>query len=302
MTVLENMYTDALETMSSGDTARPPIDVPLDETIEVVTGVDGNDISLFIARPSGVSEPLPCVYHMHGGGMAMLDTSSGIYHYWRQSLAARGMVVVSVQFRNASGALGQHPYPAGLNDCLSGLAWTHANRDSLNITKIILQGDSGGGNLSIAVVLRAKSEGTLDMIQGVFSMCPYIAGPNAYFSPPPELSSLVEFEGYFLSLRTGALPRIYNPDGSADDDKFAWPRNATVEDLTGLPPHCISVNELDPLRDEGIEHYRKLLRAGVRAWCRTVNGTCHAGDEFPGAIPEVFASTQAAIKCFAESV
>ena len=33
----------------------------------------------------------------------------------------------------------------------------------------------------------------------------------------------------------------------------------TIEDLNGLPPHVISVNELDPLRDEGLLYYKKLL-------------------------------------------
>ena len=39
--------------------------------------------------------------------------------------------------------------------------------------------------------------------------------------------------------------------------------HATVDDLAGLPPHVISVNQLDPLRDEGLVYFRKLLDAGV---------------------------------------
>ena len=42
-----------------------------------------------------------------------------------------------------------------------------------------------------------------------------------------------------------------------------------------MPPHVISVNELDPLRDEGLDYYRRLLRAGVSAVGRMVAGTCH---------------------------
>ena len=61
-----------------------------------------------------------------------------------------------------------------------------------------------------------------------------------------------------------------------------------------MPPHVISVNELDPLRDEGLDYYRRLLRAGVSAVGRMVAGTCHAGDMlFPGAMPEVFAASLA---------
>ena len=63
------------------------------------------------------------------------------------------------------------------------------------------------------------------------------------------------------------------------------------------------VNELDPLRDEGLAYYRKLLKAGVSAVSRTVNGTCHAGDVlFRGAMPDVYAATIRDIKGFADAV
>lgn len=38
-----------------------------------------------------------------------------------------------------------------------------------------------------------------------------------------------------------------------------------MKDLEGLPPMHINSNELDPLRDEAIEFYRKLVAAGVKA-------------------------------------
>ena len=63
------------------------------------------------------------------------------------------------------------------------------------------------------------------------------------------------------------------------------------------------MNELDPLRDEGLAYYRKLAAAGVPVAARTVNGTCHAGDcLFEAAIPEVFHATIRDIKAFADSL
>ena len=57
----------------------------------------------------------------------------------------------------------------------------------------------------------------------------------------------------------GPLAKIYDPSGANATNPLAWPYHATVEDLEGLPPHVVSVNELDPLRDEGLAYFRKLL-------------------------------------------
>jgi acetyl esterase len=53
----------------------------------------------------------------------------------------------------------------------------------------------------------------------------------------------------------------------------------------------ISVNECDPLRDEGIAFYRLLMRAGVHARCRQVMGTMHGTEIFPMACPEISRDT-----------
>ena len=70
-----------------------------------------------------------------------------------------------------------------------------------------------------------------------------------------------------------------------------------------MPAHVISVNELDPLRDEGLAYYRRLAAAGVSVTARTVNGTCHAGDLiFAGALPEAHAASIRDLKGFADSL
>jgi len=63
-------------------------------------------------------------------------------------------------------------------------------------------------------------------------------------------------------------------------------------------PTMISVNECDPLRDEGINFYRLLLRAGVSAQCRQVMGTIHAADIMPFICPDISQDTAASIAQF----
>ena len=125
----------------------------------------------------------------------------------------------------------------------------------------------------------------------MYAQCPYISG--AYASPPPELPSMIENDGYFIANDTmGYFVEAYDPGGANLTNPLAWPWHASVDEVVGMPPHAVSVNELDPLRDEGLDYYRKLVRAGVSAYCRTVNGTAHAADMLlPGAMPDVYAAS-----------
>jgi acetyl esterase len=281
--------------------SRPPVE-GVASKVEVIRGVDGNDITLFVHRPRDVEGPLPGVVHIHGGGMVMLEAAGAGYAHWRDDLAAAGLVVVGAEFRNGGGKHGPHAFPAGLNDCTSALQWVSDNKGRLGISKILVSGESGGGNLSLATALRAKQDGRLDQIDGVYAQCPYIS--NAYAAKAPELPSLYENDGYFLGCAMmGALAKVYDPTGDNATNPLAWPYFASAADLEGLPPHVISVNQLDPLRDEGLAYFRKLLDAGVSAVSRTVNGTCHAGDcIFAGAMPDVYLATVRDIKGFADSL
>ena len=252
-----------------------------------IPGVDGNDIALYIDRPIGAAAPLPGLMHLHGGGMAILRAGDEAASGCRSLLAAQGCVVVGVEFRNSSGSLGPHPFPAGLNDCASALAWMDGQREALGLTSIVVTGESGGGNLSLATALKAKREGRLDQIDGVYAQVPFIYG--AYDRPDPALVSLTENEGYFLGPSVMTLmAALYDPARQHATDPLAWPYFATVDDLAGLPPHVISTDELDPLRDEGLAYLRTLQRAGVEATGHTFNGMSHAGEQIAAAVvPEL---------------
>jgi len=245
------------------------------------------------------------VYYIHGGGMQMMSCYDGNYRAWGRVIAANGVAVAMVDFRNAlspSSVEEVAPFPAGLNDCTSALQWLNDNKDRLGISKVVVSGESGGGNLTLATTLKAKKDGRLGQIDGVYAQCPYIS--NAYAAKRPELVSLYENDEYFLSCSMmGALSKIYDPTGDNATNPLAWPLHASTADLAGLPPHVISVNQLDPLRDEGLAYFRKLLDAGVNAVSRTVNGTCHAGDcLFRAAMPDVYLATIRDIKGFADSL
>jgi acetyl esterase/lipase len=63
------------------------------------------------------------------------------------------------------------------------------------------------------------------------------------------------------------------------------------------------MNELDPLRDEGIAFLRKLQAAGVSAVGKVVLGTGHASDlSMPDIVPEIYQDSARALYGFAKSL
>lgn len=265
----------------------------------VTSQPDGNQINVRLLRPTGEPNPA-CVYYIHGGGMASLSCYDGNYRAWGRIIANQGVAVAMVDFRNSitpSSVPEVAPFPAGLNDCVSGLEWLARNASDLGVDpqRIIVAGESGGGNLTLATGLRLKQDGKLDLIKGLFALCPYIAGSW----PRPDLPSSSENNGILLDLHNNRGAMGYGIEEFQRGNPLAWPLFATSEDVEGLVPTVISVNECDPLRDEGIEFYRLLLRSGVPARCRQVMGTIHGTEVFPIACPDISNDTAAAIAAFA---
>src|SRR3984957_10204009 len=256
-------------------------------TEKVVSQPDGNTINLQVIRPD-TDETLACVYYIHGGGMASLSCYDGMYRGWGKLISANGAAVVMVDFRNSivpSSVPEVAPFPAGLNDCMSGLKWLVANAASLNVDaeRIVVAGESGGGNLTLATGLKLKQDGDLGLIKGLYAMCPYIAGQW----PLPENPSSTENNGLLLDLHSNRGAMGYGIEAFNARNPLAWPAFATAEDVKGLPPTVISVNECDPLRDEGIGFYRLLMHNGVAARCRQVMGTIHGTEIFAICCPDI---------------
>jgi acetyl esterase/lipase len=262
---------------------------------------DGNTVKIQYIRPEG-DQVLPCLYYIHGGRMMFSSCFEGNYKAWGRMMAARGVAVAMVDFRNAvhaDSAPEIAPFPAGLNDCLSGLKWVRDNTAALGIdpARIVVTGESGGANLALAVAMSLKRTGGLDAIKGVYAMCPFIAGEW----PQPQYPSSTENEGIFISVQNNRSAMAYGIEALEARNPLAWPAFATVDDLRGLPPVVISVNECDPLRDEGIAFYRLLLSAGVSVRCRQLMGTCHGIEILPVICPDIARSTAGDIADFARA-
>jgi len=267
---------------------------------KVISQPDGNTINVQFIRPESDAK-LACVYYIHGGGMQSMSCYYGNYRAWGKIIAAQGVAVAMVDFRNAltsSSVPEVAPFPAGLNDCVSGLRWLHANAERLGVDpkRIVIAGESGGGNLTLATGLALKRAGDASLIQGLYALCPYISGSW----PLPQNPSSSENNGILLDLHNNRGAMGYGIAAFEKRDPLAWPGFASAADVKGLPPVVISVNECDPLRDEGVAFYRLLIANGQPARCRQVMGTIHGTEVFPMCCPDISRDTARDLAAFAK--
>ena len=207
--------------------------------------------------------PHRVVVYAHGGGFVRGDLESHD-HVCRELCATASCLVVSVDYRLAP----EHPFPAGLEDCLFAARWVHDNAAALggDARGLVVAGDSAGGNLVAMVCLRAR-QAQHPPIRGQLLFYPV----TAHYDPPT--ASCLEFaEGHFLT-RDAMRWFIDLYLGPAQSRVDAFPLAA--DDLRGLPPTLLMTAECDPLRDEGRAYAERLRASGVDCDYRCIEGMVH---------------------------
>ncbi len=203
----------------------------------------------------------PCLVFYHGGGFVIGDLDS--HDVVCRKLAHEGeLIVISVDYRLAP----EHPFPAAPEDAITAMQWVAANAKQLGIdaARIVLGGDSAGGNLAAVAAIAAREAG------------PKLAGqlliyPSTDFAMNHPSHS--EPETSLLLTHSVIKWFINNYLGNADiNDWRASPARAR---LAGLPPAYVLVAGGDPLRDEGNEYAERLKQAGVTVTYRFFPGQFH---------------------------
>ncbi len=224
-----------------------------------VPSPDGS-IPARVYSPEG--DPAGTVLYIHGGGWVVGSLDS-FDPFCRFLTKESGCVVVSVDYRLAP----EHPFPAGLEDCVAALQWVAANRQQ---GLLAVAGDSSGANLAAVVARRARDAGGPEIAFQLLG-CPvtdadldtpsYVehGGPE-----PPLLLSKADMEWFW---------NLYVPDEADRRNPDVSPLRA--EDLSGLPPAYVVVAEHDPLRDEALAYAAKLKAAGVPVTVRRYDDQTH---------------------------
>jgi acetyl esterase/lipase len=209
--------------------------------------------------------PLPALLWFHGGGFAIGSVAESDADC-RHLAALSGCAILSVEYRLAP----EHPFPAGLEDCMATTSWVvaHAGGLGLDPSRIGVGGDSAGGNLAACVARIARERGGPPLR---FQLLVY---PITDLASLDTLSYLANADGFYLSRRSMEYFRDqYVPDAASRTDPSVSPLRAA--DLRGLPPAFVVTAEFDPLRDEGDAYARRLQDAGVAVTHRRYDGMIH---------------------------
>jgi acetyl esterase len=217
-----------------------------------------------VYTPPGTG-PFPLIVYLHGGGFVIcsLDTHDTVA---RNLAAEAGAVVVSVDYRMAP----EHRFPAPLDDVVAAIRWVASNAAQIDgdPSRIVVAGDSAGGNLAAAAAIRIRDEGGPALI-GQLLIYPVTDHSRAGHPSYREYA-----DGFGL---TAADMDWFFDQYVADPADLTHPHVSPLRaaDLSGLPPAYIMTAEYDVLRDEAEAYAARLASSGVAVEMIRHNGLNH---------------------------
>ena len=245
--------------------AEPVDKLPIDEQWITVPAAVG-DVRVRLIRPAGVEGSLPVILYMHGGGW-ILGNAGTHDRLVRELAVGADAALAFVEYTNSPEA----HYPVAIEQGYATAQWIvrEGAGYGLDASRMAVAGESVGGDMTAALALMAKERGDVRFVQQ--SM--YYPVTDAAM----ETESYDEFEqGWYLSrVAMEWFWDAYIPDISQRAEITASPNRATVDQLRGLPPTLLFVDEADVLRDEGESYAAKLRAAGVAVTTVRYPGVVH---------------------------
>jgi acetyl esterase/lipase len=237
----------------------------IEESEQTITQ-DGLTVRIHITRPIAVQSNSPCFIFIHGGGWVLGDYPTH-RRLVRDLVVQSGAVAIFPDYTPSPEA----KYPVAINEIYAAAKWVsyHGKEIGVDGTNMAIVGNSVGGNMAAAVALMAKEKGAPGFKLQVL-LWPVT---DANF----ETSSYKDFaEGRFLTKKMMIwFWDNYLPDNNKRKEILASPLQASLDQLSGLPPALIQTAENDVLRDEGEAYGRKLDEAGVPVTITRYGGLIH---------------------------
>lgn len=274
---------------------------PVHEVRDTTVPGPAGDLRVRVHRPAG-DGPLPTLVYFFGGGWTLgsVETADGIC---RRLANATGCQVVTVGYRLAP----EHPFPAAVLDCHAATRWLaeHAADLGVDPDRLVVGGDSAGGNLAAAVTLLARAEGG-PRLAGQLLVYPNTDQQSDRPRPGRETDPAIDADpATDAGPATDAEPRADTGRAADEQDPLLFNRHSVdwyrghyladpadaadplaspllADDLSGLPPALVVTAEYDPLCDEGERYAQRLREAGVPVRASHYPGMIHGFFAMPG--------------------
>jgi len=245
--------------------AAPIEKLPVQEEWITVPAEVG-DARVRIVKPVESSAMLPVIVYMHGGGWILGNAATHDRLVRELAVGARSALLF-VEYPNSPEAR----YSVAIEQGYATAQWVvrEGATKGLDAARMAVAGESVGGNMAAALTLMAKQRGDVSFVQT--SM--YYPVTDAAM----DTASYDEFaEGYYLTRKAMEwFWDAYTTDPDQRAEITASPNRATTQQLEGLPPTLLLVDEVDPLRDEGEAYAAKLRLAGVPVTTVRYDGVVH---------------------------
>ena len=241
----------------------------------IITSAAGSPVEAEWVRPSG-ADPRKAMLYFHGGGFVMGNALShrGIVGNFAK---ACGYAALVFNYRLAP----EFPAPAAVQDAVAIYAWMLA--EGYLPEHIVFAGDSAGGGLALAALLKCKDDAL-----------PLPAACVA-FSPCTDMTLSGE------SYRTRAKADPCTPKGMSEtylgyyvgtgDPKHPY-ASPLFGDLVGLPPIMLHVGNDEVLRDDTTRFAENARLSGVAVSCKVWKGMFHCFPLLAPLFPEATAAMQ----------
>lgn len=241
---------------------------PAEDDVRCESVQVGNMPAEWVTAPGAGRNPV--IFYLHGGGYTIgsINTHRGLAA--RLSRAAKARVLL-IGYRLAP----EHPYPAALEDSVSGYRWLL--KSGIKPQKIVIAGDSAGGGLTVATLVALRDAGD-PLPAAAVCLSPWtdLAGTGKSLATKAELDPLVHRQGIEIM----AKAYLGNADARTP---LASPLYAK---LNGLPPLLVQVGTSEVLLDDATRLAERAKAAGVDVVLETWDDMIHVWQYFAGMLPE----------------
>jgi acetyl esterase len=232
----------------------------------ITVPADVGEVRVRIVRPPDAKGTLPVILYMHGGGW-VLGNAHTHDRLVRELAVGTGAAVAFVEYERSPEA----HYPVAIEQgyATAQEIGRNGSENGLDPDRMAVAGDSVGGCMTAALALIANERGDVRFVQ------------QSMWYPVTDAAmdteSYEQFaEGYFLTAKGMAwFWDAYLPDLERRSEPYASPLRASDEQLRGLPPAFVIVDEADVLRDEGEAYAARLRAAGVPVTTVRYDGITH---------------------------